>query len=158
MVARTPSVILTDVERIIPIVVGASLAAEQGDRPPAQALAVMIEQHLDAIDHAGAPADPGERTPAVRPVVCTDLWFLNHDDLRARPTIAVGAPEHNALSAFLIGRLPRVFSIDGRMAIHLDLRHRELVACCWGVNAASTAQACAIFAQRHLPAWLRAAV
>lgn len=135
-----------DPGRLLPIVVGAGLGAEQGDRPCAYALAGEIQRRL-AAGHA--------RDDAPSPLVCCDVWYLNHNALRALPTIAVGPPEHNALSAFLVGRLPRVLSVDERLAVHLDLYGHEPVVCCWGVDAAATAQACRAFAQRYLRAWLK---
>ena len=33
------------------------------------------------------------------PLVCTDLWYLNHTDLQRRPTICIGGPGVNALAA-----------------------------------------------------------
>lgn len=135
---------LTEHDPVVALVVGASLVAEQVDRPVAYWLAEVVRECAPL----GSP---------LRPVVVTDLWYLNHDALRVRPTISIGGPEQNALSAFLLSRLRPVFSVDDRLSIHLDLHMRELVACLAGVDAGTTAEAARVFAARYAGDWVTAA-
>ncbi len=130
-------------ERALPIVVGAHLRAEMEDRPWAAAL-------RDALASAA-----GHSFPLV-PVVVTDLWYLNSDPLRAQPTVSVGHPEVNALSAFLADKLPSVLAIDDRLIVQLDPELVEPVACCWGVDATATGEAVSAFLDRWCRPFLAA--
>lgn len=127
-------------ENAILIVVGAHLRAEIDDRPIAYALLDHVRERL---------------APEHDVIVCTDLWYLNNDDLRARPTISVGAPNVNALTAYLGDKLPSVYVVDGRCIVQADFEHAEPAACCWGTNAGQTIAAVDIFVSRFLDEFLR---
>lgn len=86
------------------------------------------------------------------------MWWLNNDDLRAVPTISVGAPESNALTAYLASRIPSAFAVEGVMVVQVDLDFADLLACCWGRDHASTAGAVEAFAQRYLEDFMSRAV
>lgn len=128
----------------LPIVVGAHVRAEVEDRPIAAALREAIL--------ARAP----DSFP-LAPVVMTDLWYLNTDALRAQPTIAIGRPEVNALTAFLADKLPSVLAADDRFVVLLDPELTDPAACCWGVDAAATAEAVQAFADRWAEVFLTVA-
>ncbi len=131
-------------ERAALIVVGSSLEAEVYDRPVADALATTISRRL---------AERGTCERA-RPVVCTDLWYLNQDELRARPTVSVGRPERNALSAYLGDKTPSAYVVDDVLIVQADPEMGEPVVCCWGVDAEATAWAVDAFVERYLGAFL----
>lgn len=133
-----------DAPFVLPIVVGAHLRAEVHDRPTAMRLRDALESLLE----------PDAR---LRPVVVTDLWYLNDDALRAQPAISVGMPEVNAFSAFLADRLPSLLAVDERMIVQMDLELVDPVASCWGVDAASTAEAVRHFLETCAADFLRAA-
>lgn len=122
----------------LPIVVGAHLVAEVNHRAMAYDLHAICEDSLR------------ENGSALRPVVCTDLWYLNNDDLRARPTISLGPPGLNALTAFLADKLPTAYAIDDTLAIQYDPEFADLAAAVWGVDTETTARAVGIFADKHL--------
>lgn len=134
----------TDPAAALPIVVGAHIRAEVEDRPTAAALC----DALIARAPAGFP---------LAPVVVTDLWYLNTDPLRSRPTISVGRPEVNALAAYLADKLPSVLAVDDRLIIQLDPELTDPVASCWGSDAAATAEAVHAFLERWADAFLDAA-
>ena len=124
--------------RTLPVVVGAHLIAEANHR--------SIAAHLrDACAHALAEINPG-----VTPLLCTDLWYLNNDELRVRPTISVGSPGLNALTAFLADKLPTAFAVDGVLAIQYDAEFTDLACAVWGVDTPSTAKAVGLFIEGHL--------
>lgn len=127
---------------IILIVVGAHLRAEVADRPLAYRLKARMEARLAARGEAG------------RVIVCSDLWYLNQHDLRMRPTVSIGGPGENALSARL-GRLPTVLAIDGLLMVQMDLGDR--LACCWGVSEGATEAAVEALEGKYLDAFLEAA-
>jgi len=133
------------------IVVGADLRAETMDRPIAAALLRGVNTVL-----AREAAACGRTIAAA--VLCTDVWYLNSSTLRLCPTISVGGPELNALSAYLIGRTQPVLAVEGRYAVHADPRREQLAACLWGVDATNTAHAMDAFCTRHLEGFVQASV
>jgi hypothetical protein len=134
---------------LIMIVVGSSLHAEVGDRPTAYRLARRVEDHLGQIG-----LKPDE---SVRCLVCSDLWYLNDAPLRRCPTISLGGPNRNALTAYLRDKVPSAFAIDGSLLVQVDLSYGQLDACCWGADDGMTAQAVDAFCERYLPQFVDAA-
>ncbi|MEZ6209953.1 MAG: hypothetical protein R3B46_01725 [Phycisphaerales bacterium] len=63
-------------------------------------------------------------------MLCTDVWYLNNDALQPRPTVSV-AGRVNALSAFLIDKVPTAFAIDDVLSIHMDAEDADPIACVW---------------------------
>ncbi len=132
-----------DTSSAILIVVGAHLRAEVTDRPLAYRLRERLLAWLDA-EHASSP----DAAPEV--IVCTDLWYLNADELRSRPTISVGPPGVNALTAYLADKVPSAFAIDNVLSVQLDTDFLDLTACCWGNEQSATASAIDAFCERYL--------
>jgi hypothetical protein len=132
-----------DLDRLILIVTGAHLHAEATDRPIAYSLANAISEQ-----------QRGERG---RVLVCSDLWYLNNEPLRSCPTISIGGPAVNALSAYLADKLPSAFVVEGKVLVQADPGFDEAVACCWGADEAGTAAAVNAFIDRYLAAFLEAA-
>lgn len=130
---------------VLPVVVGAHLRAEVADRPIADALRGVLEARLP-------------RGARLRPIVMTDLWYLNQPALRAQPSVSIGRPDVNAFAAFLADKLPSVLAADGRLIVQLDPEFLDPVASCWGVDDAATAEAVQVFAERWAGAFLEAAV
>ncbi len=134
-------------DRLLLIVVGAHLRAEQSDRPLGYRLRESVLRW-----QAGHPeAEP------LRPVLCTDLWYLNAQDLMQQPTISVGAPDLNAVSAMFANRLPTALVVDQSLQVQLDPEFVTLRACVWGVDAHATASGVEIFETRYLDRFLRSA-
>lgn len=129
------------------VVVGSHLRAEEADRPLAYHLIEKIEVwKSDHEDQLGVE---------IEPIVCTDLWYLNHDDLRRLPTICVGGPGVNALSAYLAQHLPKD-SLDADVLLQIDPDFTDLQACIWGVNHTLTSHGLDVFIERYLDGYLRA--
>jgi len=137
------------------IVCGSSLDAERSDRPIAYGLASRIEAWSRAWSSSIAGAH--HESDGLEPVVCTDLWYLNHDELRSLPTISIGHPGTNALSAHLARRLPEVHSVAHRLVVQMDPAFEELIASCWGVDAKATGEAVDVFTGSHLDPFCQAA-
>lgn len=134
-------------DRLLLIVVGAHLQAEQEHRPLGYRLRESIVRW-----QAGHP-----QVNPLKPLLCTDLWYLNAEDLMQRPTIAVGAPGLNAVSAFFANRLPTALVIDQSLQVQLDPEFVTLRACVWGVDEPATASSVDLFETRYLDAFLRSA-
>lgn len=126
------------------IVVGAHPNAERHDRPTAYALVEGMRRRV-----AGSPHPD--------PLVCTDLWWFNDPSLRDRPTISIGSPQVNALTAYLADKLPTAFAIDGVLMVQLDPAFGDTLAACWGTTHAQTAAAAEVFAERYLGGFLGSA-
>ena len=135
---------------MIMIVVGAHLRAEVDDRPQAMRLCETVKRSLDESSAATV-------TASLKPVICTDVWYLNNSELHHRPVIAIGEPGVNAATAFFCNRLPTALVIDNTLRVHLDPEFIEPRACLWGANAAATAHAIDVFVERYLEAFLREA-
>lgn len=143
-------------DRLITIVTGIQLRAELGDRP----LAYHVEREVRAFLDAHLPErQPGE-LPLLAPVVVSDVYYLNNDELQTRPTIAIGGPGMNALTATLVEELPTALAIDETLVIQMSLdagaeaddAHRCAV---WGMNHLDTVRAVETFiAKGYLAAFL----
>jgi hypothetical protein len=140
----------TPPESLLLLVVGSSLRAEEEDRPIAYALAEQVRSRLSQTDE-----DPSA-APA-RPLVCSDIWYLNDDTLAGLPVISIGGPGDNALTAYLGDKIPAAMAIDDALLVQADLSFERLQACCWGSCARGTEAAADAFAERYLDPFLDAA-
>lgn len=138
-----------DVDRLILIVTGAHLRSEIGDRPLAYALRARMNEWLE--ERFGGDDRP------LDVVVCSDVWWLNNDELRDRPTVSIGGPGVNALSAYLADKVPSAFVIEDRLLVQVDLDYDQLLACCWGMDHAQTQGAVSAFMEKYLEGFLEAA-
>ena len=136
-----------DPKKLILLVVGAHLRAEVADRP-------LGDRLRQRILHWQAENPSGE---LLVPLICTDLWYLNAQDLLLRPTISIGPPEVNAASAYFANRLPTAFVIDQTLQVQLDPEFVTLQACIWGVDRRATAAGLDIFVDRYLVEFLSSA-
>jgi hypothetical protein len=132
-----------NLDRLILIVTGAHLHAEAIDRPIAYSLARAVAERL------------GPRLGRV--LVCSDLWYLNNESLRSCPTISIGGPAVNALSAFLADKLPSAFVVEGQVLVQADPAFEECVACCWGLDESGTAASVDAFVDRYVDDFVEAA-
>ena len=126
------------------IVTGSTPDAELHDRPLAYRVREVIAELL-AAEYPDLP-----RAPAV----CSDLWYLNQDHLRAEPAISLGSPQVNAFTAFLTDRLPSLRVIDGRWIVQGEPDFDPALAACWGVTPHLTSEAVAIFLNEYAATFL----
>lgn len=148
------------------IVTGAHLRAERRDRPLAYRLRDRVEAELHARAAHGvigngaaniAANGAAGHTPTFEVLVCSDIWWLNNEHLALCPTIAIGDPETNALTAYLGDKIPSVFAVDGALVVQADLTFHDLLAACWGADEHTTAAAVDAFIERYLADFLEAA-
>ncbi len=107
---NSPTRLDPDPDTVLLIVVGSCLRAELSDRMLCYWLRERILSWQDEMTC----------DPPLLPVVCTDLWYLNADELRDRPVLTIGDPETNAATAYLAGKLPTAFIIDETLRVQLD--------------------------------------
>lgn len=136
-----------DLDQLILIATGAHLRSEVGDRPLAYALREEMLRRLEDRFPDGAPLDV---------IVCSDVWRLNDEGLKTVPTVSVGGPGVNALSAYLGDKIPSVFVIEDRLIVQADLEWEDLMVCCWGMDHDLTVQAVEAFMERYLDDYLDA--
>ena len=135
-----------DTDRLICIVVGVQLRAELGDRPLAYRIERELRNRLDAA--LGKP--PEGEPPRLSPVVVSDVFYLNDDELQTRPAISVGGPAMNALSALLVDKLPTAVAIEDTLVIQMDLDMEDRRCAVWGMNHLDTVRAVELFVSRYL--------
>lgn len=131
-----------ELQDLILVVVGASLRAEEMDRPLAQRIVEGIRERL-------GPDDPW------RPLIITDLLYLNDERLADLPVISIGGPGVNNLSAILFRELPSVLTIDNVLIIQMDIEGDDRRSCLWGMDHDQTVESLALFLGRgHLDHYL----
>lgn len=139
-----------DIDKLILIVVGAHLKAEAGDRPLAYRLLESIQERLHQLT--------GSTDWPVTPLVCTDVWYLNNEDLHKRPLISIGGPGVNAVSGYLYQRLPTALAVEDQLVIQLDVELHDLRCAVWGMDHRHTAAAIELLEKKYLLDFVKAAM
>ena len=129
-------------DRTILVVVGASLRAEEMDRPLGYRLADEIKRRLgDGSDWS--------------PLVISDVLYVNDKSLACCPVISLGGPGVNHLSSLLFRELPSVLSIDNVLILQMDVDLVDHRCCLWGMDHDQTVEALDLFIKRgHLDYFL----
>jgi hypothetical protein len=135
-----------DTDRLICIVVGVQLRAELGDRP----LAYRIEREMRTRLEAALGKPPEGEPPRLSPVVISDVYYLNSEEMQARPAVSVGGPAMNALSALLADKLPTAVAIEDTLVIQMDLDMEDQRCAVWGMNHLDTVRAVELFISKYL--------
>jgi len=121
-----------DLSGLILIVTGSSLRAEMRDRPLAYHLQRLIRKRM-------------AKEVFLRPVVISDIWYLNSLALQQLPTISVGGPGVNAVSQFFFPKLSTALGIDGLLLIQMDVAMEDHRCCVWGMDHDKTVEALKVF-------------
>ncbi len=137
-----------DPSHLLLIVVGAHLRAEDADRPLAYRLRDHINEWVDR--HRQSLSTP------IKPVVCTDIWYLNHTVLHARPTVSIGGPGVNALSSHFARSIAGKSDDEQQVVLQIDPEFTDLRVSIWGTNHDLTIKGVDLFLSDYLEAFLRA--
>lgn len=121
-----------ELEQLILIVTGASIRAEQMDRPLAYRTGRRIAKIL-------GPESTWQS------LVISDALYLNQARLQQLPVISIGGPGVNGLSALLYRQLPSVLTIDDALIIQMDATGEDPRCCLWGMDHDQTVQALNLF-------------
>jgi hypothetical protein len=126
---------LVDGSETVAIVVAADLDADAPDRRAAVGL-------LEEIGRRGAGH------PYRRGVLMSDLAWFETPLFHAAPTIAVGGPGVNGVSAKFGQELPTVWTADDRALIQAEFRENAPRATVWGMDREATAASVEAFIHR----------
>lgn len=138
---------MVDASRLLLLVVGGHLRAEMADRPEAYRMQDRINHWLRR--HRGV------LNVAITPLVCSDLWYLNHEELHQRPTISIGGPGVNLLAAHFARHLPEA-AAKQQVVIQIDPEFTDLRVLIWGSNHDLTVKGLDLFINQYLEGYLRA--
>ena len=144
-----------EIDRLLPIVVGVQLKAELGDRPLAYRIEAEMRRRLGEL----LPKPAENERPRLSPVVLSDVYYLNHEELQSRPMISIGGPGMNMVSANLVEELPMALAIENVLVIQMDLELEDLRCTVWGMDHLSTVRAVETFLVKgYLDSFVEAAV
>jgi hypothetical protein len=130
--------------RLLLIVTGSTLRAEEVDRPLAYYLKQEVERAL-----ASSSAELASRAPDVR--VVADFRWIHDEALHDVPTISLGGPGVNALAHRWLEEVPISLAVDEQYYIQMDPDLDEARASIWGMDNGSTQIAVSVFIERFLP-------
>ena len=131
--------------RLLLIVTGSTLRAEELDRPLAYYLKQRIEQYQAEHDVFGG---------ALGVRVIADFRWIHDDPLHDLPTISVGGPGVNALAHRWLEEVPVSLAVDERYYLQMDPDLDESRVSIWGMDNATTQIAVSVFLDRFLPRFL----
>ena len=144
-----------DTDRLIWIVTGIQLTAELGDRALAYKIEQEIKSRLETLLDSPEEGEP----PRLVPVVVSDVYYLNSDEAQAGPTISVGGPGVNAVSASLADHLPTPVAIENTLVVQMDLEMHDQRCAVWGMNHLDTVRAVDLFiAKGYLETFVKGVV
>ena len=135
--------------RLLLIVTGSTLRAEEMDRPLGYYLKQQIEHLLNqpAQAHRHGASDYGVR-------VIADFRWIHDEALQRLPTISLGGPGVNALAHKWLEEVPVSLAYNERYFIQMDPNLVEPRVSIWGMDNAMTQIAVAVFLDRFLPRFL----
>jgi hypothetical protein len=131
--------------KLLLIVTGSTLRAEDVDRPLAYYLKQRVEQALNL---------PGASHVPFQVLVIADFRWIHDEPLQALPTISVGGPGVNALAHRWLEEVPVSMAVDEQYYIQMDPDLEEPRASIWGMDNATTQIAVSVFVERFLPRFL----
>lgn len=131
--------------RLLLIVTGSSLRAEELDRP----LAYYLKQQ---VDRASMRLDLSFETRVI-----ADFRWLNEEELQDIPTISVGGPGVNELAKVWIQAVPFSLAVDEQYCVQMDPDLIVPRASLWGMDNPTTQIAVSVFVDRFLPRFLTTA-
>ena len=131
--------------KLLLIVTGSTLRAEELDRP----LAYYLKERIDrSLVESSPPLGP------FRVRVVADFRWIHEKKLQALPTISVGGPGVNALARDWLEEVPVSLAVDEQYYIQMDPDLEEARASVWGMDNSTTQIAVSVFLDRFLPRFL----
>ena len=131
--------------RLVLIVTGSTLRAEEVDRPLAYYLKQRVEQYLAEHEATAGP---------MRVRVVADFRWIHDEPLQTLPTISVGGPGVNALAHRWLEEVPVSLAVDERYYLQMDPDLDEPRVSVWGMDNPTTQIAVSVFIDRFMPRFL----
>lgn len=131
--------------RLLLIVTGSTLRAEEADRPLAYYLKQRVEQYQAEHETEDGPLE-------VR--VVADFRWLHDKPLQALPTVSVGGPGVNALAHRWLEEIPISLAVDEQYYVQMDPDLDEPRVSVWGMENDTTQIGVSVFIDRFLPRFL----
>lgn len=139
--------------RLLLIVTGSTLRAEEMDRPLGYYLKQRIEAALTGADSGAAAKHDLDLSDYQVRVIADFRWF--HDEfLQGLPTISLGGPGVNALARRWLEEVPISLDYNERYFIQMDPDLSEPRVSIWGMDNPTTQIAVSVFLDRFLPQFL----
>jgi hypothetical protein len=135
--------------RLLLIVTGSTLRAEEMDRPLGYYLKQRIEQSLSEVVTVGTA---NLEDYLVRLVA--DFRWIHDEPLQNLPTISLGGPGVNALAHRWLEEVPVSLAYSERYFIQMDPDLAQPRVSIWGMDNATTQIAVSVFVDRFLPRFL----
>jgi hypothetical protein len=136
--------------RLILVVTGSTLRAEELDRPLAYYLKQRVELAIAA--QTNTPATSNLSDYHIR--VIADFRWIHDESLHHLPTISVGGPGVNALAHRWLGEIPISLNFKERYFIQMDPELVEPRVSIWGMDNPTTQIAVSVFLDRFLSRFL----
>jgi len=139
--------------RLLLIVTGSTLRAEELDRP----LGYYLKQRIEAVltgSNTGAAAKHGPDLSDYQVRVVADFRWIHDEFLQALPTISLGGPGVNALAHRWLEEVPISLAYNERYFIQMDPDLSEPRVSIWGMDNPTTQIAVSVFLDRFLPRFL----
>ncbi len=139
--------------RLLLIVTGSTLRAEEMDRPLGYYLKQRIEEALEAHESPSDGRQPKDLSDYQVRVIADFRWM--HDDfLQSRPTISLGGPGVNALTHRWLEEVPISLAYNERYFIQMDPDLGDPRVSIWGMDNPTTQIAVSVFLDRFLSQFL----
>lgn len=140
--------------RLLLIVTGSTLRAEEMDRPLGYYLKQRIEEAMSANLPAAGSKDPVDLSDYQVRVIADFRWI--HDEfLQGLPTISLGGPGVNALAHRWLEEVPISLAYNDRFFIQMDPELLEPRVSIWGMDNPTTQIAVSVFLDKFLPSYLQ---
>ncbi len=140
--------------RLLLIVTGSTLRAEEMDRPLGYYLKRRIEEAINTSPSASATKKTGDISDYQVRVIADFRWI--HDEfLQGLPTISLGGPGVNALAHRWLEEIPISLAYNDRFFIQMDPELSEPRVSIWGMDNPTTQIAVSVFLDRFLSSYLQ---
>ena len=140
--------------RLLLIVTGSTLRAEEMDRPLGYYLKRRIEEALSTGLGTSATKKTGDISDYQVRVIADFRWI--HDEfLQGLPTISLGGPGVNALAHRWLEEVPISLAYNDRFFIQMDPELSEPRVSIWGMDNPTTQIAVSVFLDRFLSPYLQ---
>lgn len=139
--------------RLLLIVTGSTLRAEEMDRPLGYYLKQRIEESLRA-KHAQSGPQHGRDLSDYQVRVIADFRWIHDEFLQNQPTISLGGPGVNALAHRWLEEVPISLAYKELYFIQMDPELTEPRVSIWGMDNSTTQIAVSVFLDRFFPRFL----